>query len=251
MEILTGLDIQKAMPLFDAYDSNQAVIFSVLENQYDGTVYADNQSNMSWAILRTPFLQHFVAGTPAGASEHDIEKVLFDIILAEQQEKEIVVFADSEKWHDILNRIFQSHKGVSDGRKIFAFSVEGYRKVCRKAVPEGFVPVVELRKCMPDSRIVTWSAAILHDGQVVSYCNAIMVGKGMAEIDIATAENFRGMGLATLAATLLIDKLLEHGLTPTWSTWPFRLESQHIAQKLGFVPKPDAKAWIWMENMQI
>lgn len=249
MDILTGLEMQKAIPLFESYHNNQAVIFSVLENQYDGTVYADNKSNMKWAILRTPFLQHFIAGTPTSACEHDVEEVLFDIILAEQEEKEIVVFANSEQWYDILNRIFQLHKGVSDGRKIFLFSRDGYNKVNRQAIPKGITSVVELRKCMPNSHIDTWSAILLHNGQEVSHCNAIMIGKDMAEIDIATQENFRGRGLATLAATLLIDKLLEYNLTPTWSTWPFRLESQHIAQKLGFTSKPDAKAWIWMENM--
>lgn len=102
---------------------------------------------------------------------------------------------------------------------------------------------------MPDSRADTWCVKLLYDGREVSHCNAIMVGRGKAEIDIETDEAFRGKGYATLAATLLIDKLLENNLTPTWSTWPFRVESQHIAQKLGFVSQPDAKAWIWMEGM--
>ena len=95
----------------------------------------------------------------------------------------------------------------------------------------------------------TWSARLLIVEQEVSHCKAIMVGKGMAEIDIFTDERYRNKGFATETAIILMDRLLEHNLTPAWSTWPFSVESQHVARKLGFVAEPDAKAWIWMENL--
>lgn len=249
MDVLTGTDMQKAIPLFDAYDCNQAVIFSIFENQFNGCIYTNDASNMHWAILRTPFLQHFIAGQPVDGCEAVVEEVLFNIILKEQDEKEIAVFATSEQWHDLLDRIFHKHKGVSDGRKIFAFCFDNYRKISRPEVPLAMKPVVTLQKALPNSHMDTWCARLLLDGRAVSHCDAIMMGKGMAEVDIGTEENCRGKGYATLAATLLIDKLLENKLTPTWSTWPFRVESQHIAQKLGFIAQPDAKAWIWMEGM--
>ena len=249
MDILSGPELQNVSSLYDFYETNQALIYSVLENQFDGCVYTDNKSIMQWAILRTPFLQHFIAGIPNNSCEEIIEDILFNIILKEQDEKEIVVFAISTQWHDILNRIFTKRKGVSDGRKIFAFNREKYNSIKRQSIPDNVVPVVELKKCMPYSLKDTWSAVLLADNKEVSSSKAIMVGKGMAEIEISTVEAFQGKGYATLTATLLIDKLLENNLTPTWSTWPFRLASQHIAQKLGFVAQPDAKAWIWMETM--
>lgn len=129
MDILSGIDIQKAMPLFDAYDCHQAVIYSVFENQYEGFIYTDCKSNMRWAILRTPFMQHFIAGTPVNDCESIVEDILFNVILKEQKDKEIVVFSSSAQWHDILNRIFHKHKGVSDGRKIFTFCLDNYRKL--------------------------------------------------------------------------------------------------------------------------
>ncbi len=246
MEKLTGVEMKKVLPLFDLYINNQAVIYSVLENQFDGCVYTDGR----YAILSTPFLQHFIAGVPDGACEAEIENILFDTILCEQAEKEIAVFAVSEQWHGLLDKIFAKRNGVSDGRKIFSFRRDVYEKIKRTSIPKNINTVVELRKYLPFSRKDTWSARLFADGEEASSSSAIMVGKGMAEIEISTGEKFRGKGYATLTATLLIDKLLEHNLTPTWSTWPYRTESQHIAQKLGFTPRPDAKAWIWTKDMQ-
>ena len=71
----------------------------------------------------------------------------------------------------------------------------------------------------------------------------------MAEIDIGTEEEFQGKGYATLAAVYLIDNLHKEGITPCWATWPFRLESQHIAQKLGFIFQSEVTAWIWTNEM--
>jgi len=194
-------------------------------------------------------MQHFIAGEPVNCTEAEIEGILFETILSEQDENEIVVFAVSERWYDFLDNIFEKRGGLTDVRKIFSFNHDSYRNVIRKEIPGNIVPVVELKKCIPYSRTYTWSVRLTVGGNEVSYCNAVMVGKGNAEIDIATDERYQNKGYATLAATLLIDKLIESGLTPSWSTWPFRVESQQIAQKLGFTAEPDAKAWIWMEDI--
>lgn len=235
--------------LFETYTSNQPVIYSVFEKQFDGCAYVDDINQINWAILQTPFLQHFIAGTPTDGCESIIENILFHSILQEQSEKELVVFSSSEKWESVLNSIFDKHNGVSDSRKIFEFSKDNYSRLARPSIPRNIDAKLARCKNSPFSLRDSWSAKLMLDGQAISYCNAIMEGKNMAEIDICTDEAYRGKGYATISAFLLIDKLLEEGLTPTWSTWPFRVESQHIAKKLGFIPQPDAKAWIWQEGM--
>jgi len=229
--------------------THQAVIFSVFEGQYNGCVYTDNENSPTWALLQTPFLQHCIAGEPTEKCGTVLDDIIFTEILNEQSEKEIVVFFASGEWNSVLEGIFTKRGGVSELRKIFSFSEENFREFRRLPIPEDVQAVAEKCKPAPNSRINTWSAKVLSKGKTVSHCDALMVGKGMAEIDIGTEEAFRGKGYATIAAALLIDRLLEEGLTPCWSTWPFRLESQHIAGKLGFVPQPDVTAWIWMEGM--
>ncbi|MBN2851300.1 MAG: GNAT family N-acetyltransferase [Clostridia bacterium] len=248
MKKISGNDILKVKYLFEEYKSNLPVIHSVFECQYDGSAYVDDLENLHWAILCTPFMQHFIAGNPTDGCLHILEDILFSCILEEQDEKEIVIFA-SEKWNDILDEIFKKHNGVTDVRKIFLFSSDNYKEIKHPSLPSDIQPLLEKCRITPFSLIDTWSSKLLSGNQIISHCDALMVGKGMAEIDIATDESFRGKGYATAAAMLLIDKLLEINLTPCWSSWPFRIESQHIAQKLGFIPSPDEKAWIWMEGM--
>jgi hypothetical protein len=247
---LVGDDIQKARHLFEDFEFYQPVIYSIFENQYDGFIYTDNENKMNWALLETPFLQHIIAGKPTNDCESNLEDILFSIILNKQNEKEIVVFHNNDEWNIMLERIFKKRNGVSILRKIFHFSLEKYSKINHLNAPNDCKKIIKKCMVLPCGHKESWSVKLLFEGQIVSHCDAIMVGKNMAEIDIGTEEAFRGKGYATIAAMTLIDKLLEEKITPCWSTWSFRVESQHICQKLGFVPQQDVKAWIWMESMQ-
>ena len=249
MKELHGAQREAVLPLFQAYSSNRAVIFSVLEGQYDGHIFADNETQPRWALLTAPFLQHFVAGEPIEGCAEALEELLFQRILPAQEEKELVVFGDGERWHGSLGEVFTRHHGISDGRKILAFSPEGFRGIPRPALPAAIHCSLLQSKLHPASRQATWSARLTQDEQVICHCDALMIGDGLAELDIFTEEAYRGRGYATYAAILLINQLLREGLTPTWSCWPYRVESQHLAQKLGFLPQPDAQAFIWAEGM--
>ena len=125
---LVGNEIQKTRHLFEDFEFYQAVIFSIFEGQYAGTIFTDSKENPNWAILQTPFLQHIVAGDPVIGCDDIIEKIFFTYILNEQTEKEIVAFFNNEKWNDILKCIFEKHNGVSGKRNIFKFSSENFKK---------------------------------------------------------------------------------------------------------------------------
>jgi hypothetical protein len=250
MDKLIGAEIQRARHLFAGLNFYQPVIFSIFEEQYDGFIYTDNQSELNWALLQTPFLQHIIVGKPTNDCESILEEILFSIILNEQNEKEIVVFFDNEGWNGILERIFKKRNGVSEFRKIFSFSSEKYNKINHLSVPNNVQIITEKCKVLPNSRKDSWMAKMLLGDKIISHSAALMVGKNMAEIDIETDEAFRGKGYATITAMALIDRLLEDKIIPCWSAWPFRIESQHIALKLGFVPQPDVIAWIWLKSMQ-
>ena len=146
--------------------------------------------------------------------------------------------------------IFEKRNGEKIIRKIYKFLHENYRKAPNLPLPNGIQVRVNKCKVFPNSCKKTWSAKLYQGGQLVSNCDAIMVGKSMAEINIGTEEAYRRKGYGTIAARALIDKLLEDKITPCWSAWPFRKESQHLALKLGFEHQVDVNAWIWMESMQ-
>jgi RimJ/RimL family protein N-acetyltransferase len=90
----------------------------------------------------------------------------------------------------------------------------------------------------------------LLDGErLASECSAVFVGAGEAEIDILTAEAYRGRGLARLTACAFIDECLRRGLRPDWSCWPERAASWKLALKLGFDELPDVPALLWVEGL--
>ena len=55
-----------------------------------------------------------------------------------------------------------------------------------------------------------------------------------ADVGVATLEGFRGQGLATATASLLIRRIRESGLVPVWSAGEDNHASLRIARKLGF-----------------
>ena len=77
--------------------------------------------------------------------------------------------------------------------------------------------------------------AVLRDGEVISRCHTVLVGRGHAEISIETEAPHRRRGFATLAAEAFLEHCGEVGLTPAWSCWDYNTASQQLAEKLGFV----------------
>lgn len=55
-----------------------------------------------------------------------------------------------------------------------------------------------------------------------------------ADISIATLEGWRGRGLATAAASLVIRRVQDSGRVPVWSAGENNLASLKVARKLGF-----------------
>lgn len=55
-----------------------------------------------------------------------------------------------------------------------------------------------------------------------------------ADIGVATLEGFRNQGLATAAASLVIQRVRESGRAPVWSTGEDNHASLSVARKLGF-----------------
>ena len=250
MFVIDKADYPRYISFFEGLELDRAIVFSVLMGQYEGTLYADHVVHPNWVFLFTPFTMHYLVGLPVGVDTGMLETFLFKTILDRQEEKELVIFARDRAWDGVLGGIFTRHKGISDMRKHFVFSEERYRTVQRPDIPANVELKLRKDKWFSFSHIDTWGAEVWLNGHCVSYCHAIMIGGGMAEIDVFTDETYRNKGYVTLASFCLIDKLLEQKLIPCWSTWPYRLESQRVAEKLGFVRAADKKAWIWVEAFE-
>jgi predicted GNAT family acetyltransferase len=55
------------------------------------------------------------------------------------------------------------------------------------------------------------------------------------EVGVYTAEAYRGQGMATAAASLVVQGVRETGRVPVWSAGGTNAASLRVAEKLGYV----------------
>ncbi|MEP6894767.1 MAG: GNAT family N-acetyltransferase [Chloroflexota bacterium] len=75
---------------------------------------------------------------------------------------------------------------------------------------------------------------VVKDGAVVSLCYSACVVDKLAEIDIVTQGQHRGLGLAKIAAQAFINECIRRGITPTWDCFTSNTASMQLARQLGF-----------------
>ncbi|HEV3473274.1 MAG TPA: GNAT family N-acetyltransferase [Actinomycetota bacterium] len=74
----------------------------------------------------------------------------------------------------------------------------------------------------------------LTEGVAASAVYSACVVRGVAEVDVATLERFRGRGLAGLVVERFARRCLERGLVPTWDCFDYNEPSLRLARRLGF-----------------
>ena len=244
MFILSESRMSIVNDMFKIYDTNIPVFQSVLDGNYKGTIFVDNENSPTWAALTTADCYTFVAGNlPA---EKILDDTLFNRVLENQEEKQLIVFSPSTDWHRLLESVFLPRGGFIVPRKIFSFSLEEYKKAggWRDKIPSN-AEVVITKECFEPACInKEWVARLMFDDVCASTAVSVS-GGGYAELGIETSPDFQGKGYATVTALALIEKLLQESVIPCWSTWPEREASQKVAQKIGFLPMLDIEAWVW------
>jgi hypothetical protein len=249
MLMITGEKLRIVQDLFAEYKNNIPIFRSVLDGNYEGSAFVDNDMTPSWAVLQLPICFHFVAGKLI--EKEALDDILFNRILSMQDEKQLVVFSPSDEWRPLLESIFSPRKGFIVPRKMFRFSQEKYRMAIdkySKVLDDSNIVIAKERIAGHFCKDDVWTSRLLINNECVSTCTAPMIGGGYAEIDVKTALDFQGRGYGTLATLALIQKLIGKSLIPCWSAWPYREASQSLAEKVGFIPEPDVNAWLWDKN---
>ena len=77
-------------------------------------------------------------------------------------------------------------------------------------------------------------ACVMKGHDVISVCYSACIADNLAEIDISTQDEFRGMGLATIAAQHFIEKCIQKGIKPTWDCFVNNSASMRLANRLRF-----------------
>lgn len=72
------------------------------------------------------------------------------------------------------------------------------------------------------------------DGQAVSICYSACVVNNTTEIDVATADTYRGRGLASAVSQAFLRHCRREGLVPSWDCFDYNVCSYRLAVGLGF-----------------
>lgn len=258
---LSQTEFQNVKKLFRKVDHSAAVIHAVLEGNSPGKVYADNQVTPTVALLFPEGTFYYAAGNENSAVlNHDLVPLLFDRLVPESQEKEMVLFSFSDAWRDKLDRLLRSRGVIRISRKVFGFNIDKFKHLpnWKSGIQDGFrmrkidVEFAEQYpafKAIVDPRSKRLGVCLTSGDEIVCDCSSIHVGNGEAEIGISTNEKYQGKGYATLTGNAFIEDCIDRGLKPSWSCWPERRASVALAKALGFDELPDAQAHYWTENV--
>jgi len=239
----------KVAPLFSTILHSVALVHSVLEGKAGARVFVDRAERPQVVLLahEAGFQYLAAAGIPDKDATSEIIATLFEQILLHADEQEMVLFVFGEGLRQALVVPLTERGAVTIARKVFCYDPVKHQPLpsWRDWAPHGLTVAVQ-QSSTSDGR---FAVTLMRGEQQISLCQTVCVGRGMAEIDIHTIEEERGKGYARLTASTLIEECLRRNLTPCWSCWPERVASVKLAQRLGFMPQPDAPAFFWMPNM--
>jgi len=231
-------------PLFRGFPGLRGIVDAGLEGTM-GRAWADDASRPTVGMIQLDFC--LLAGDPESPAAKEAVRRL--------EPPWWSVAASSDAWEPLLRRAWGDalttrprvdfRAGPWDRAQLRSFI---------DALPEGHVlrritrdDVTRFRQ-LADSLVYNFSSldhfidcgvgfGVEHDGRFVSGCSSFAISSRRIEFDIQTHPEVRQRGLATAAASAMIEHCIERGLEPCWDA--HNPASAALATKLGFVdPAP-------------
>ncbi|MBH0231435.1 GNAT family N-acetyltransferase [Halobacillus yeomjeoni] len=220
---------------------------AVLDGSIEGKVYTDNSSRTT-ILVETHNGIYFVGGSALNTSFNDELVNLYKTRKSDQ--RRFTLFSFSKEWVRTLRETLgdevkqmQRYSYELSGGTIN----ENVREIPKEYVIESITPkLIQMsEEFTEDYYEEYWGSVanflkngfgfcILHKGEVVSECTSIFCSKDYAEIDIATAQEYRGRGFASIAAHAFILHSLEKKMNIRWDCDISNPSSVRLAEKLGF-----------------
>ena len=230
MIILNKTDFNKVINVIEGKGKTVPTFsYSVLNNYIRGSVYADSKIPET-VLIGTESGIYFVAGREDNPKFNDF---LFEFYRQRKSKKlRFTLFSSSEYWDCVINKQFKDNiKQMS--RYSFAFDYKNQfhdknlfasdlliRRINEELITNSPEFNEEYYKeywgSVSNSIANGFGYCILHKGKVVSGCTSIFSSLQFSEIDIATHEDYRGQGLASIIAKTFIDHCIENDIMPRW-----------------------------------
>ena len=242
-------NLSKVMGLYRSSEFRFPLISAVLEGKQRGQVFADDENNPQSAIVINNFGFMFYVGR----TNPDFNVSLSELFESTGRIKRsyLLWYTPPATWQEKLSNLGQERARVRE-RIRFEFRGDRTRYLNEAIVsPPGFEVRNLEGELIPQTKKLGvniegfWSSAedlekngvsfcIVKGDEVVSVCYAAAISEGLAEVDVATDETFRGRGLAEIVSRHFIRECLIREITPTWDCFAYNTGSLRLATRLGF-----------------
>jgi GNAT superfamily N-acetyltransferase len=239
------------------------LIRAVIDRLQRGWIWADDPTRPRVALVVTAFGFTYLVGRPGGrAADEAFEESLRDLFttpcdrLPEGWEVPgyVLWYAPPPDWRTWLDArptaSLRSRERVRlrwDGAEpaYLGQSEAGIEGLRLAPLDAALIPQIDNLGLRLESRF--WSSkedllahgfgACLVDagGAVISVCYASCVAGNLAEIDIATRDDYRGRGCAGLVAREFVRECRRRRIEPTWDCFTANQPSLRLASSLGLV----------------
>jgi len=230
---------------FNQFTHHRGLIYSIIENQYEGHLYVDLMDKPKVMIMFTPFDFSFITGIET-SSDAETALSMIQKHASEFPFEEQIFFTDSDASHGHLSDPFKRYHAIQTVRYTYKLNHQKFKEILNNHDFNHIINTYEQKD--HSSLLPYWISEVKEAEKTISYCKAFARGGGYAELDVYTDEEHQQKGYAFECALKLIDKLIDNKIEPEWNTWPYRNASQKLAMKLGFEFNKEVKAIVWVKD---
>jgi tetratricopeptide (TPR) repeat protein len=254
---LETTEYEKAWPLFRGMDhhlATQALLAGVLP----GAVYVDDRSAPRAAMARVGCRFFLVGFERNDGFNEGLRRLFLETIYPQAQAAgrvEFVLYYEPDHWEREIERFLEGKFPMQDARHYYAF--KELRHDWRTRVPPGFAvrpvdrallegePLGNLDSLVEE--VLSEGASVEHylahrfgscvtsQDEIVGWCLSENNWKDRCEVGIETTEGHRRRGIATVAASALIEHALAQGVTTVgWHCYASNEGSIATALTVGF-----------------
>lgn len=269
MKKLEKKEYEKLIPLVKGSQRQLSFVYSVLEGNQDGEVFADNCTTPNIALVHFGLgLLYIIAN---GNSSDNIKKMCNWIINDFHTKAPSLILLSPIP--SIQNEIKESlkNKVIESTRISFTFSKDKFLSNLNwnNKIPKGLVMksidkeiVFKVFEKQRPSIKMFWRTAekflkngfgfvILDKDEIASIAYSACIGNKMVEIDIYTYEKYRGRGLSLLTSSALIEYCINNGYKPNWDCDKKNIASIKIANKLGYTKFDEYSLLVWKNEVRV
>ncbi len=256
---LRASEFSRLSAIYKPFGRRTAVV-GTLSGSHPGRIFVDDPQHPHAAFLWNEYRFSFLVGDPEHATfTRDLKSLWLDELFPaarQSHDPSVVIYAYPLTWYERLPNLIPGQKIIPLYRSEFEFNWITFQQlspqITQQILPEGLslhrLDQALLEGCASSLAFplkLMWGSVeaflakgigyVLCDGdQLAASCLSCLVGGGLAEVDVATAEPYRRKGLAAQVSVAYINACLERGLQPDWECWWDNKPSVSLATRLGF-----------------